>query len=175
MRTFSDTESLRSTEGDGLDFDVARFSTLLTAFGRRQPLRDPMGNAVSDVHALTPPQFHSLMWLGTDGPLTMGELARRVGITEKTMTGVVDRLEEAEYLQRERDAGDRRLVRVRLTDKGAESFERIRREVESRMRALLGILDPDERATLYRLLEKLANGLEGHACAATESVREEQR
>src|SRR5262249_48626307 len=48
------------------------------------------------------------------GQMTAGELARATGLTTASITGVVDRLEEAGYVTRERDPHDRRRVVVKL-------------------------------------------------------------
>src|SRR5207249_87527 len=48
------------------------------------------------------------------GRLTAGELAKETGLTTASITGVVDRLEEAGYVRRERDTRDRRRVVVHL-------------------------------------------------------------
>jgi DNA-binding MarR family transcriptional regulator len=50
------------------------------------------------------------------GPLTPGQLAELSGLTTGTVTGVIDRLEDAGFVRRERDASDRRKVLVTLND-----------------------------------------------------------
>jgi DNA-binding MarR family transcriptional regulator len=50
-----------------------------------------------------------------EGPLTAGRLAERAGLTTAAITAVLDRLEEAGYARRVRDAGDRRRVLVEVT------------------------------------------------------------
>lgn len=59
------------------------------------------------------------------GPLTPGELARRAGVHPATVTGILDRLQRAGWVVRERDpdAADRRAVTVRaLKDRNPELF-----------------------------------------------------
>jgi DNA-binding MarR family transcriptional regulator len=85
----------------------------------------------------------------------MGELARRVWVTEKTVTGLVDRLERDGYLARERDATDRRVVRVRLTPAGATLYRRIDGDVERSVAGLLALLDAPDRKALARIVDKL--------------------
>lgn len=55
------------------------------------------------------------------GPLSPTALARDAGLHPATMTGILDRLERAGWVTRDRDAGDRRGVVVRpVPDRQAE-------------------------------------------------------
>ena len=91
--------------------------------------------------------------------LWLGDLARRVCITEKTMTGVIDRLERDGYLHRLRDQSDRRVVRVVLTKKGEAEFHRLDAHVLEQFQRFLGLLDKGDREALFRILEKLRDRL----------------
>jgi DNA-binding MarR family transcriptional regulator len=104
---------------------------------------------------MTPAQLHIVLWLGTDGALTMGELARRVAVTEKTITGVVDRLERDGLVQRERVSADRRVVQVILAPRGARLFRQIDGDIEAKLTQFLGLLEAVDRQHLVRMLEKL--------------------
>lgn len=126
----------------------------LVQLSRRRPVRDPVAAACEDL-GLTAAQLHVVMWLGTDGALTMGELARRVAVTEKTITGVVDRLERDALVQRERDPADRRVVRVTLAARGAQLHRRIDAEIETKLTLFLGLLGASDRRHLVRMLEQL--------------------
>jgi DNA-binding MarR family transcriptional regulator len=55
-------------------------------------------------------QFMTLLDLR--GPLTPGQLAKLSGLTTGTVTGVIDRLEQAGFVRRTRDTTDRRVVLV---------------------------------------------------------------
>lgn len=139
--------------------DVERLQQLLFALGRRRSLRDPIASTCEQLQ-FTPPQVHAMMWLGLDGALTMGELARRLGVTEKTVTGVVDRLEREGHLQRERSASDRRIVRCRLTPEGQQTYQRLDRFINQAMGIFMGMLDASDRKALFRILEKVLRRLE---------------
>ena len=152
MQTIGSTEH-PAAEAD-LDADVAAVHGLMLDLGRLGPLRDPIA-ASCETSGLTPPQIHTLLSLGHDGGLAMGELARRGGITEKTMTGIVDRLEAAGLVQRERDPADRRLVRVRLTEPGRGTCSTIESHIKARMRGFFALLGRDDRCALRRILENL--------------------
>lgn len=127
---------------------------LMTTLGRRRSLRDPLATACEQMQ-LTPSQVHALMWLGQDGALTMGELARRIGITEKTVTGVVDRLEREGFVQRERSATDRRVVHCTLATAGQQAYQRLDRMLQQQLGLFLELLDATDRKALFRLMEKL--------------------
>jgi DNA-binding MarR family transcriptional regulator len=137
-----------------LESQARRLRKLLVQLSRRRPMRDPIAAACEGLD-LTPAQIHIILWLGNDGSLTMGELARAVAVTEKTITGVVDRLERDLLVQRERDPGDRRVVHVRLAPRGATLYRRIDEGIASKLAKLLGLLDVDDRRHLIRMVEKL--------------------
>ena len=126
----------------------------LVELARHRSLRDPLSAACEET-GLTPPQIHTLLWLGRDGALTMGDLARRVAVTEKTATGLVDRLERDGLALRTRDAADRRVVHVRLTARGAAQHRRIEAGVLDGMARFLGLLDAGDRRALFRIVDRL--------------------
>nr|AYM52850.1 MarR family transcriptional regulator [Myxococcaceae bacterium MCy9487] len=141
-------------EDEALASDVDRMQELMFSLGRRRSLRDPIASTCEQLQ-FTPPQVHALLWLGVDGTLTMGELAKRLGVTEKTVTGVVDRLEREGHLQRERGEADRRVVRCRLTEKGQQTFSKLDRSMNRAMGVVMGMLDAEDRKALFRVMEKV--------------------
>nr|AYM53965.1 transcriptional regulator MarR family [Pyxidicoccus sp.] len=148
------SRNFHKEEEEDVSADVQKLHQLLLALGRRRSLRDPIASTCEQLQ-FTPPQVHALLWLGTDGALTMGELARRLGVTEKTVTGVVDRLEREGYLMRERSASDRRVVHCRLTPEGQATWTKLDRSMTQGMSQVLSILDASDRKALFRILDKL--------------------
>jgi DNA-binding MarR family transcriptional regulator len=69
--------------------------------------------AVSDRLGVNGTDLQCLGILTSAGAMTAGELAERTGLTTGAVTGVVDRLEQAGLVSRDRDPADRRRVIVR--------------------------------------------------------------
>lgn len=86
---------------------------LLDALRRNGAWSVSMSQAAAERIGVNTTDLHCLNLL-SDGPMTAGEMARRAGITTASVTGVIDRLEAAGYVRRERDDSDRRKVTVTL-------------------------------------------------------------
>jgi DNA-binding MarR family transcriptional regulator len=59
-------------------------------------------------------------------PLRMNELASRILASKSGLTRVIDRMEEAGLVRRERPDGDRRVIEVVLTEQGAAALQSAR-------------------------------------------------
>src|SRR5258708_39893685 len=66
-----------------------------------------LGSASAERIGINVTDLNCLNILALSGQLTAGELARATGLTTASITGVLDRLEEAGFVRRERDAQDR--------------------------------------------------------------------
>ncbi len=182
MRRPDDTPALRTLDVGGPDEashaeeaadastpESRRLHALLLQLGRHHSLKNPVASICEELQ-LTPTQFHALGWLGNDGPVQVGLLAQRVGITRKTITGVVDRLETMGLVERTRDAEDRRAVVVRLTARGEENFRRINRSVDAGMRRLLALMDTSDQEAFFGLLERMVARMAAEAEAVANGV-----
>jgi DNA-binding MarR family transcriptional regulator len=78
-----------------------------------------MGQAAADKIGVNATDLNCLNLLSFSGQMTAGQLARATGLTTASITAVIDRLEEAGFVRRERDAADRRRVVVRLVTERA--------------------------------------------------------
>lgn len=84
--------------------------------------------------------------------LRMNELSRRLMVTGGNVTGITDQLVAEGLVERIEVAGDRRAFCVRLTDAGRQSFHAMARAHEAWIVEAFAALDPDDIATLHRLL-----------------------
>ena len=85
-----------------------------TAVRRTSSLMQLVSQAAADQIGINATDLNCLNILSFSGHMTAGELARATGLTTASITGVADRLEEAGFVRRERDARDRRRVVIRL-------------------------------------------------------------
>ena len=109
---------------------------------------------------ITLPRFDLLAQLdkSPDG-MTLGEISRRMMVTNGNVTGLVARIAEQGYVEKRRDALDGRVQRIAMTGKGHEEFSRMAREHGAWMRELLAGLDPTEREVMMGLLAKTKAGV----------------
>jgi DNA-binding MarR family transcriptional regulator len=87
---------------------------LLLAMRRTGAVLQLLGQRAADRLGINPTDLNCLNIVALSGSMTAGDLARATGLTTASITGVLDRLEEAGFVRRERDATDRRRVVVRL-------------------------------------------------------------
>jgi DNA-binding MarR family transcriptional regulator len=91
-------------------------------------------------NGLTPQQHQAILairGLSEDGEMSIGSLAGHLMVQHHSAVELVDRLAQAELIERAVDAGDRRRVNVRLTGKAHQMLERLSRVhlIELRRRA----------------------------------------
>jgi DNA-binding MarR family transcriptional regulator len=104
---------------------------------------------------LTPQQYNILRILRGEGqPLPILEIASRMITVVPGITGLVDRLEVAELVQRKRCDNDRRVVYVCLTDKATAVLSQIDEPLMELHKRLLGHLSGPELTALSELLAK---------------------
>ncbi len=104
---------------------------------------------------LTPPQFDIVATLGNTSGMTFRELGEKTLITKGTLTGVIDRLEKKNLVQREVPPGDRRSVIVKLTPEGEALFEKIFPVHIADLRDRCSQMEPSELDLLRILLGRL--------------------
>ena len=101
---------------------------------------------------LSAPRLSALSVIVFGGPLTLGELANAEQVRPPTMTRLVSALEDDGLVVREADADDKRLTRIRATQKGRALLFRGRARRVAALTAEVRGLEPGERAELTRAL-----------------------
>lgn len=102
---------------------------------------------------LTPGQARALRLITkNDEPLRMTDLADLLGVVPRSVTALVDALEEAGLVIRAVDPANRRAIRLHLTDAGEAVREDMRKARRRAGEDLFAVLSDRQRAKLVRLL-----------------------
>ncbi len=86
--------------------------------------------------------------------LSMGEVSRRLKVSNGNVTGIVERLKKEGLIQRRTKPDDRRSQLVRLTDSGRTTFEEMAEAHEGWIASMLSGLSEEEVEQLKYLLGK---------------------
>lgn len=109
-------------------------------------------NTIGD---LTYSQFAVLEALYHLGPMTQGEVSQKVLKSGSNMTTVIDNLERDGLVRRERDANDRRVIHVHLTEAGSGKLEAVLPGHVAALVEEFSVLSATEQETLGVLCKKL--------------------
>jgi DNA-binding MarR family transcriptional regulator len=108
-------------------------------------------------HGLTTPQFYVLKTLSEQGGRSaIGQIARLHGLTNATMTGLINRLEAfaPPLVERETNSTDRRSVNVVLTEAGQERFQAVQNDLMDQLRVVLSLIPSEEREAILNDLRR---------------------
>lgn len=94
-----------------------------------------------------------LIWV--NGEVIMTQLAESLDIPMSTATGVVSRLAKKGYVERLVDESNRRIVTVRLTERGKNISENIKKTAMKYFDLILDILTDAEKEIVYKLSSKV--------------------
>jgi DNA-binding MarR family transcriptional regulator len=108
---------------------------------------------------LSAARLSALSVLVFGGARTLGELAAAEHVRPATMTRIVQALEEAGLVSRQRDPRDGRVTRLRATAKGERVMWRGRERRVENLAILLGRLDPSEIARVREAAELVERAL----------------
>jgi MarR family transcriptional regulator, organic hydroperoxide resistance regulator len=105
---------------------------------------------------LTGPQLTVLKMLEGMGDISLSELSERIRAQNSTVTGIIDRMEREGLVVRARSTEDRRVVHIKLTEKGSKIARAIAVEPMEIFRGALETLNPVETRDLLKILTKIA-------------------
>jgi len=112
---------------------------------------------------LTSSQYNVLRILRGEGDsLPITEIASRTVTVVPGMTGLIDRLESAEMVRRDRSAEDRRVIYVEITPKALEVLAKLDKPLMELHAQMVGGLNDTEKRDIVRLMEKLRSSLADH-------------
>jgi DNA-binding MarR family transcriptional regulator len=91
--------------------------------------------------------------------MNVKELIAFLMVSRQNLAAVLDRLEARGWIEKIKDAADGRSRRSHLTPKGIEVWDRMQEPIGDFYGAALAPLTEDEQVLLYRLLDRLRDGL----------------
>ncbi len=97
---------------------------------------------------LTPAQAQLLWNLDPGRPVPMNELAGTLGCDASNVTGLVDRLEARNLIERRADPDDRRVKMIAVTRDGAELRVKLRHRLSEPPAAIASLPEGDKQALL---------------------------
>ena len=125
------------------------------------------GQTVANTVGISGSDLECLDFLNLEGRVTAGRLAEVTGLTTGAITGVVDRLEKAGMVRRERDPDDRRKVFIATVP---ENVARVGRFYENMQKGMVKLWETYSDAELRLLVGFATRGYET-LLAATEELK----
>jgi DNA-binding MarR family transcriptional regulator len=113
----------------------------LTGFGpthQMHAMRHWPGGRLSLIH------LNVLIVLNAEGPLPMRGLAEALDVSQASATGIVDRMEQRGLVSRERDAADRRVVRVLASETGRNLIDGVADQRRDHLGRMLEVRSDEE-------------------------------
>lgn len=111
-------------------------------------------------HGISESKFYVLLLLyySKDG-MVLSEIGDKMLVTRANMTGLIDRMEKEELVEKKVNLKDRRSSIAYLTDKGINLFENIKDTHIDFSKQMTSALSIEEKEQLNTLLEKLQNDI----------------
>ena len=105
---------------------------------------------------LTAPQLVVMSEMRKAGKVSPTEIARNVALSQATITSIIDRLEKADLVRRERSDKDRRNILVCLTKKGTMKLEEAPEQLQAGFLREYRKLEDWEKSMLISSLQRIA-------------------
>lgn len=110
---------------------------------------------VLSTYGITGPQLWALKIISSTPGLSLSELSKTMYLHPSTVTGVVDRLENKGFVVRDRASRDRRVIKLRLTEKGQELATKTPSPTQGKLIHGLRELKKVELKAVYDVVQKL--------------------
>lgn len=104
---------------------------------------------------VTKSQWIAMYYINRDEFLTQKDLAKLMGSSQPTITGVLDRLEKQDFIERIEDDQDKRKKVLVLTDKGKETNKKLTKIAEDFKNACLKDVNKKDQDTFLFVLDKM--------------------
>jgi DNA-binding MarR family transcriptional regulator len=137
----------------GLDADL---QSLMKAIRVIAQAIDTRSKAMSRISGLTIPQVVILQGVRDLGEVTTNGLSRHVDLSPGTVVSILDKLEERGFIERYRNAQDRRVVHTRMTESGAAILAQAPSLLPDEVVSAIKALDDGDRRSLVGSFQSVA-------------------
>ena len=124
---------------------------------------------------ITNNDMHIIEAVGLSGENTMSVVAKKLGITAGSLTTSVNSLVNKKYVKRQRSDEDRRVVFLKLTEKGKRAYEHHREYHRQMTEAVISRLDENEVPVLIKTLTGLSDFFRGYHDQMNINVKETKK
>lgn len=111
---------------------------------------------------ITNNDMHVIEAIGLEGGRNMSSVAKRLNITVGSLTTAINHLVKKQYVDRSRSEEDRRVVLIRLTEKGIAAFKHHAEYHRQMTEAVLEKLDEEDMPVLMKVLDALNEFFRGY-------------
>ncbi|MEI7524191.1 MAG: MarR family transcriptional regulator [Mariniphaga sp.] len=105
--------------------------------------------------SITPGGMFVMGILKRNGMLSMSDIGNYLSMPKPHVTVIIDRLIEEEYVLRQNDPNDRRVVNILLTDKGISEFEELKEALSLNLKSKLVLLSEEELEQLSKASQQM--------------------
>jgi DNA-binding MarR family transcriptional regulator len=112
------------------------------------------GQTVANVAGISGSDLDCMDFLNLEGRMTAGRLAELTGLTTGAITGVIDRLEKAGFVRRERDEADRRKVFITIVPENVAKIGRLYVPMQEAMQKVWSTYSDAELQLLLRFAKE---------------------
>ncbi len=140
---------------------------ILTSMRRIIRAVDVSSRRLEEEMGVTTPQLVALRAVVEAGSITPSGLAEKVHLSPSTMIGIIDRLEEKEFVERCRDREDRRRMNVTPTEAGRRLVQAAPMPLQHTLAERLLELSDLERLAIATALERVVDLMEVRSMAAS--------
>ena len=109
-------------------------------------------------YGLTTSQLTVLNALAKEDGLSLSVVGKRVYLDKPDITGLADRLEKDNFVERRRTSTDRRVIQLFLTDKGSNLLQELDEIATKVDQQLVSVLAPEELTEFRNLLNCIWEG-----------------
>ena len=143
-----------------------RLDPALIALRRILRATEISSRALAKQCGLTPSQLILMQIIANAPGATPSYLAKEVSLSQATVTALIDKLEQREFVRRRRDETDKRRVCIELSDQGAATLRDAPDSLQERFGQGFDRLESWEQSFLVAALERTAALLDAEALDA---------